>query len=302
MQFSSPLLLDGGLSNQLEKQGHALHHPLWTANLLATNPEAIIQAHLAYLEAGAQLIITASYQASFAGFRKMGYSQAKAEAFIKLSVELAAEAIQRYMADRDGETKPLIAASIGPFGAALADGSEYHGNYGVSDKTLFDFHFERINILAQTEADFFACETIPSLQEANVLATILTQTQKPVWISFSCKDERHLNDGTDIRTAVALFADHPQVFAVGVNCTAPQYISGLIQAIKTASGTKKIVVYPNSGEAYHAASKTWIGISDPDLFVGMAREWLASGADILGGCCRIGPDHISRIRDLLESN
>ena len=198
--------------------------------------------------------------------------------------------------------KPLIAASIGPYGAFLADGSEYHGDYGVSDETLREFHLDRIRLLDRSNADFFACETIPSFQEAKVLAEILKQSNKSAWLSFSCKDELHLNDGTNIEECVSFFAGHPKVFAVGVNCTAPKYISGLIKSIKTRSGTKKIVVYPNLGEAYNAESKTWFGLADPNLFLTMAKEWIELGTDILGGCCRIGPDHIRYISRYLNKS
>ena len=190
---------------------------------------------------------------------------------------------------------PLIAASIGPYGAYLADGSEYIGNYGLSDEELKEFHLSRIRILDRSQADLFACETIPSFQEAKVLAELLKETKKSAWISFSCRDEYTINDGTDIERCAALFADHPKVIAIGVNCTAPKYISGLISAIKKRSGSKKIIVYPNSGEVYHAETKTWMGLSDPNVFAAMAKEWLELGSDIVGGCCRIGPEHIKSI-------
>lgn len=295
MKIKYPLLLDGGLSNELERQGYNLNHKLWSAKLLETNPEAIIQAHLAYLKSGAQCITTSSYQASIPGFMAFGYDRVAAETFIMKSVQLAEAAIKRFITSGVKDIKPLIAASIGPYGAYLADGSEYHGNYGVSEEKLREFHLNRIRLLDRSNADFFACETIPSFQEAMVLAEILKEVKKPAWVSFSCKDEHHLNDGTHIGECAAFFASHPKVFAIGVNCTAPKYISGLIKSIKVRSGTKKIVVYPNSGEVYHAKSKTWLGFSDPNLFVAIAKEWLELGADIIGGCCRIGPEHIKSI-------
>jgi len=190
--------------------------------------------------------------------------------------------------------------SIGPYGAYLADGSEYRGNYGVSDKTLRDFHLYRIRILDRSNADILACETIPNFQEARILSDILFHVDKPVWISFSCKDEQHLNDGSKIKECVSIFRSHPKVFAVGVNCTNPKYISGIIQCIKASRGDKKIVVYPNSGEAYNAKSKTWRGLSDPKYFVEMSIEWTKLGADIIGGCCRIGPEHIRGMSNELQ--
>jgi len=197
----------------------------------------------------------------------------------------------------------LIAASVGPYGAYLADGSEYRGNYDVSDETLREFHLERIRILDLSKADILACETIPSFQEARVLSDMLTHVDKPAWISFSCRDEEHLNDGSKIEECVSFFKNHPKVFAVGVNCTDPQYISGIIKCIKASDVDKKIIVYPNSGEAYNANSKTWLGLSKPKLFAAMTKEWTKLGADIIGGCCRIGPEHIRRMnKNILKNN
>ena len=299
MNIKYPLLLDGGLSNVLEDQGSDLNHKLWSAKLLETNPEAIIQAHYTYLKSGASCITTSSYQATLPGFMDDGNDRDTAEELILKTTHLAEIAIDRFVVSGITDYQPLIAASIGPYGAYLSDGSEYHGNYGVSDERLRDFHLGRIRILDRSNADFFACETIPSFQEARVLADILKKTNKSAWISFSCKDENHLNDGLEIGECASFFFDHPKVFAIGVNCTDPKYISGLIKSIKQYSGTKRVVVYPNSGEAYNAESKTWLGMSDPNSFIEMAKEWIELGVDILGGCCRIGPDHISRLKEIL---
>jgi homocysteine S-methyltransferase len=300
MNIKYPLVLDGGLSNQLESQGYDLNHRLWSARLLETDPLAIRQAHLAYLEAGARCIITSSYQASIPGFMALGYEHAAAETFILKSSELAREAVNDFMTIHPHEDYPLVAASIGPYGAYLADGSEYRGNYGISDEELEEFHRSRISLLEKTEVDCFACETIPSFQEARVLGEILMEFNKPAWISFSGKDEQHLNDGSPVKECAAVFATHPRVFAIGVNCTAPKYISPLIQTIKEVSGDKRVAVYPNSGEIYHAASKTWSGTSDLSFFRLMVREWLDLGADIIGGCCRLGPEYIQAITEVVH--
>lgn len=301
MKIEYPLLIDGGLSNVLEADGCNLNHKLWSADLLDKNPEAIINAHYKYIIAGAKCITTSSYQASMSGFTGVGYSTFEAQKLILKSVELAEIAIDRAIDAGLITTRPLIAASIGPYGAYLADGSEYRGNYGVTDEVLMDFHTLRIELLETTNADLFACETIPSLQEAKVLSKLLFKFKKPAWVSFSCKDENHINDGSAIEEAVALFGNNPNVFAIGVNCTAPKYISGIIKSIKRSSINKKIVVYPNSGEVYNAKSKTWLGISDPSSFIEMVKEWNDLGADIIGGCCRIGPEHIQEIHGLLNN-
>ncbi len=301
MKIKYPLLLDGGLSNELERQGCDLNHKLWSAQFLDANPEAIIEAHLSYLKSGAQCITTSSYQASVVGFMDMGYDRANAEALILKSVALAKEALERYNALGNSRAELLIAASIGPYGAYLSDGSEYRGNYGVSDETLRGFHIPQFELLDSSKAHFFACETIPSFQESKVLAEILRETKKPAWISFSCKDTQCINDGTPIEECAMYLADHPNIFAIGVNCTPPTYISGLIKNLKKKSGSKKIVIYPNSGEVFNAESKTWLGMADPKSYSTMVKEWLALGADIIGGCCRIGPEHIKGICEDLKS-
>lgn len=298
-----PFIIDGGLSNVLEKQGCNLNHKLWTAHLLEKNPAAIIQAHLEYLKSGAQCITTSSYQASIPGFIAAGHNKDSAKKLILKSVQLTEIAIKTALDSGIIDSPPLIAASIGPYGAYLADGSEYRGNYGVSDEILRDFHLERIKILDQSNADILACETIPGFQEARILSDILFYVDKPAWVSFSCKDEQHLNDGTKIEEGVAIFKDHPKVFALGANCTHPKYISGIIQSIKASGLNQKIIVYPNSGEVYSAESKTWRGLSDPEHFVEMSKEWTKLGADIIGGCCRIGPEHIRKMnKALLKKN
>lgn len=267
--------------------------------MLDANPGAIVEAHLSYLRAGSKCITTASYQASVRGFMDLGYAKEEAHRLISRSVELAEEAIVRFRTGGSNEDL-FIAASIGPYGAYLADGSEYRGKYGVTDEQLENFHRDRIEILDETGAHFFACETMPDFQEVKVLVSILETTKKKAWISFSCKDEKHLNDGTPIAECAAYLSDHANIFALGVNCTAPQHISGLITELKANARHKKIVIYPNSGEVYHADTKTWLGLSDPDAFAKMTQEWLSLGVDIIGGCCRIGPEHIGKMGDYLH--
>jgi homocysteine S-methyltransferase len=301
MIITYPLLLDGGLSNELERQGCDLNQKLWSAKLLESNPEAIILAHLAYLESGAQCLITSSYQATLPGFMAIGYDKPSASGLILKSVQLAEEARNRFLSANPHAFKPLIAASIGPYGAYLANGSEYRGDYDLTDQELSDFHEPRINLLATTTADILACETIPSFQEAKVLSGLLEKINKPAWVSFSCKDGKHISDGTPIEKCAAFFSSHPAVFAIGVNCTSPEFISELIRSIKTKSGNKKIVVYPNSGAVYHAESKTWSGLSDVSSCELMVKEWMDLGADIIGGCCGIGPHQIKAMGKIISN-
>lgn len=299
MTISYPLLLDGGLSNELESQGCNLNQKLWSAKLLESNPEAIVLAHLAYLESGARCIITSSYQATLPGFISIGYDAQSAADLILKSVELAEEARSRFLSVHPAAFKPLIAASIGPYGAYLADGSEYRGNYGISEKELTDFHEPRIRLLNISTADIIACETIPDFNEAAVLSELLKNSDKPAWVTFSCKDGEHINDGTPVAECAALFKNHPTVFAIGVNCTSPEFVSSLIQSIKKESGNKKIVVYPNSGAVYDAETKTWSGFSAQSFSERLVKEWLALGADIIGGCCGVGPQQINQMAAII---
>jgi homocysteine S-methyltransferase len=219
-----PLILDGGLATQLEAQGCDIGNALWSASLLIENPQAIVDANRAYLEAGAQCIATASYQASREGFAQRGLSADEADALMRRSVELAVKARDEFCAAHpDVADKPLIAASVGPYGAMLHDASEYRGNYGVSAETLRAFHESRLRLFDASAADVLALETIPSLLEGEVLADLLEGCRTPAWVSFSCRDGALISDGTPVEEAVRLYADHPVVFAVGINCTPPQF-------------------------------------------------------------------------------
>lgn len=295
------IILDGGLATELEANGYDLDTPLWSASLLLEDPGAIVDAHLAYLDAGAQIITTATYQASVSGFEHSGLSTRQADDLMIRAVCLAETAVTRHGQSHPRTGVPLVAASIGPYGAYLADGSEYKGHYGVDNHALAEFHRSRLNLLDNSPADILGCETIPSLQEAQVLAELLMTTRTPAWVSFSCRDARHLNDGSTISQAAGVFAAHPNVLAIGVNCTAPGYISGLIEQIKSAVPEKSIIVYPNSGEMYDAASKSWISTDRAPELIRLARSWHNQGAQIIGGCCRIGPEMIATLKAGLQS-
>jgi homocysteine S-methyltransferase len=293
------LILDGGLATELEARGYDLADDLWSARLLLDEPAAIKALHTDYLAAGADCIISASYQGTIPGFMKRGLSELQAEALLRLSVTLALEARDTFWsapANRRGRIRPLVAASVGPYGAALADGSEYTGNYDLEEEGLWRFHRRRWEILAGTAADILACETIPSQPESRALARLLAETPgRYAWFSFSCRDERHINDGSLLVDCLEPLAKMEQVAAVGINCTAPRHIPGLIAEARSVTG-KPIVVYPNSGEVYDVANQRWSGIADSADFAGAGREWRQAGASVIGGCCRTGPDHIRSIR------
>ncbi|MFJ9726467.1 homocysteine S-methyltransferase [Streptomyces sp. NPDC101209] len=284
------VVLDGGMSNQLESAGHDLSDELWSARLLAERPEAITGAHLAYFEAGADVAITASYQATFEGFAKRGIGREQAAELLALSVEAAREAARRAAAK--GVTRPLwVAASVGPYGAMLADGSEYRGRYGLSVDELADFHRPRVEVLAAARPDVLALETVPDADEARALLRVVRGLGVPAWLSYTVDGDR-TRAGQPLEEAFALAADVDEVIAVGVNCCAPQDVDGAVRTAARVTG-KPVVVYPNSGEAWDAETRAWDGRSSftPEEVTG----WRASGARLIGGCCRVGPEAITGI-------
>ena len=263
---AAPLVLDGGLATQLEAQGADLSDRLWSARLLVEEPDQIVAAHLAFFRAGAQVATTASYQATFEGFAARGLDHDAAADLLRRSVELADRA--RAQALDEGVPEPLfVAASIGPYGAMLADGSEYRGGYGRTVAELADFHRERFRVLAGTGADVLAVETIPEIAEARAMAVLLGELPgTAAWISFTCADGGHLRGGTPIEEAVLAITDAPGVVATGVNCTAPEHVDELIGRIRSVSSLP-IAVYPNSGEGWDASRAALDGDR------GRARRW-----------------------------
>ena len=298
------LVIDGGLASELEYAGFDLEDPLWSARLLVEAPDAIIEVHRRYLDAGADCIISASYQATIQGFMARGATETGAADTIRMAVGLAVEARDEFWANptnRDDRLKPLVVASIGPYGAYLANGAEFTGDYDLDESGLVDFHRQRWEILCSTDADLLACETIPSAEEARALARLLTETpNRHAWFSFSCRDGEHIRDGTPIAQCVRDLASTPRVVAVGVNCTAPTHVSRLVETIRGVTDTP-VVVYPNSGEIWDADRKTWTGPADPRAFASASRKWCEAGARLLGGCCRTRPENIRRLREALQT-
>lgn len=297
------IILDGALATELEKRGCNINDSLWSAKVLAKNPEIIEAVHYDYFVSGADCAITSSYQATIDGFMKKGYSRSEAENLIKNSVKIAKQARDRFWkepSNRINRSKPFIAGSVGPYGAYLADGSEYRGDYKITEEELMEFHRPRIKLLLDAGADILACETIPNLVEAKAITKLLQEFPDVyAWISFSCKNNYEISDGTPIKECAKLLDSCTQVAAIGINCTAPKYINSLIKGIKSASD-KPIVVYPNSGEEYDAKSKTWHGNSSSEAFSSAAKEWFQSGAKLIGGCCRTTPADIKATYEILR--
>ncbi|KAI5315918.1 hypothetical protein L3X38_045094 [Prunus dulcis] len=312
-QAGGVAVVDGGLATELERHGADLNDPLWSAKCILTSPHLIRTVHLDYLEAGADIIITASYQATIQGFEAKGFSTEESEDLLRKSVEIAREARDIYY-DRCTEgssgdsgngrilkrRKILVAASVGSYGAYLADGSEYSGDYGeaMTLGTLKDFHRRRVRVLAEAGPDLLAFETVPNKLEAQAYAELLEEEnmELPAWFSFNSKDGVNVVSGDSLLECAAIAESSKNVVAVGINCTPPRFIHGLLTSI-TKVATKPIIVYPNSGESYDADRKMWVqntGVSDED-FVSYVNKWCEVGASLVGGCCRTTPQTIRAI-------
>lgn len=294
------IILDGALATELENRGCNINDSLWSAKILAEKPEMIENVHYDYYCAGADFAITSSYQATIDGFVEKGFSETEAITLIKRSVQIAKSARDKFWNGSKNKTNrpmPLVAGSVGPYGAYLADGSEYRGDYNIAEEELISFHRPRIKLLIEEGVDILACETIPSLMEAKAIIKLLKEFPNVYcWISFSCKNELEISDGTPIAECAKSLNDYSQVAAIGLNCTAPQYVQSLITEIKNNSN-KPIVVYPNSGEEYDANSKTWHGNSSSHSYCCNAKGWFEAGAKLVGGCCRTTPEDIKAIAE-----
>lgn len=287
-------VLDGAMATELEARGACIDGPLWSAHVLEDAPEKVAAVHRAYVDAGAQCIETASYQVSRMGYAEFGMPPERADAALLKSVELA-----RAVAAEYPDRRIIVAASLGPYGAALHNGAEYTGDYACSFDDLVAFHRARIAVLATASGpqapDLLAFETLPSLDEAQALAEALTPwPHLPCWFSFTCRDAEHVAHGEKLRDCAAFVARLSQTAAIGVNCTRPSLIADLIGELRAASD-KPIVVYPNSGGEWDAVHRCFTGTSDASEIAALVLDWFRAGAQIVGGCCRTGPEYVRRI-------
>lgn len=287
--LKGPWPIDGGLSGELEKLGHDLSDDLWSARLLRDDPNAIATVQRAYVESGARVLITASYQASRQGFAKIGLTDAQADELMRKSIFIARDVAQV------APNKVWVAASVGPYGAVLGGGQEYQGNYGKSHAELVAFHRERIEVLASAHPDLFACETIPDLAEVQALLEVLADYPHiPAWITMSCKDDVHTCAGQNIAQLGRLTQEMENIVTIGVNCTMPEFVTPLFEKLRSTSA-KPFVVYPNTGRVWDGPNHCWIGEGlevIPDVVV---SQWVALGAKLIGGCCGLGPVAIEKL-------
>lgn len=279
-------LIDGGLSTALEELGEHPTGLLWTAATLLDRPEVVTAAHRRYVEAGADVVISASYQASEQGFVAAGLTTAEARRLLASTTEVAR-----------ASGAPLVACSVGPYGACLGDGSEYHGRYMASWAEVRAFHRARLEVLVPTAPDLFAVETIPTLAEAEIVVNELRRlTDAPAWLSFSCRDEVHTCGGDVLADAAVRLA--PSLTAIGVNCTAPRFVEPLLRSVDVGL---PLVAYPNHGAQWDAEHECWIGPTGGTEIAGLVPAWLAVGARFIGGCCGVGSAGIAALARLRTS-
>lgn len=296
------LILDGGLASELERAGADLNNPLWSGRVFIDNPDLVRAVHRSYLDAGSDVITSCSYQLSIEGLTATGRPLEEAERLITESVKLALDERDSFWAankESDLQPKPLVAASVGPYGAYLADGSEFTGRYGVSTARLRDFHLPRLELLSRAEPDLLAIETIPSLEEASVLIELLNDVNAPpAWISFSCSSETLTSAGDPFGDAVAIASMSSKIVAVGLNCTDWAYAPSLLLSADRAT-TKPLLCYPNAGGVWDPANRVWMLPQGSTNFGDLCKEWYQSGATLIGGCCRTRPEDIRAIKQSL---
>ncbi|UKY38422.1 homocysteine S-methyltransferase [Pantoea dispersa] len=295
LTHTDTLILDGALATELEARGCDLADTLWSAKVLMENPELIYQVHYDYFAAGANVAITASYQATPLGFAARGLDSGQASALIRQSVALAQRARDDYRAASGSEAPLLVAGSVGPYGAYLANGAEYRGDYALPAAEMKDFHRPRVAALLEAGVDLLACETLPSFGEIQALVSLLAEfPHSSAWFSFTLRDAQHLSDGTPLSKVAEVINAAPQVVAVGLNCVALESVTPALQTLQALTD-KPLLVYPNSGEQYDAVSKSWHSAPSGCTLHDKFPEWQQAGARLIGGCCRTTPQDIAAI-------
>lgn len=281
-------MIDGGLSTALELLGADVSGSLWTAWTVVDNPALLERAHRSFVEAGSQIIATASYQCGHSQFESCGLTPAQSRQALLNTTLIARRAV--------AGTNTLVAASIGPFGACLADGSEYTGRYDVEWSDVEDYHRHKLNILVDSGADLIAVETIPLADEARLIAEILQECgSPPAWFSFGFADGAVTYGGDTVAQAVTSVVDYDNLVGVGINCTHPNYVEGLLRAMGQLAPTTAFVVYPNHGREWDAVGRCWIGSGELIPSTAELTRWVQLGAKFIGGCCGVGPDEIAEL-------
>ncbi|WP_265489008.1 homocysteine S-methyltransferase [Lactobacillus sp. PV034] len=293
------LVLDGAMADELQRQGTNLNSKLWTAAALIDQEEKVYQAHLNYFKAGANLVITDTYQANVPAFIKAGYSQKQAASFIKQAVKIAKQARDDY--EKQTGIHNYVVGTVGPYGAYLADGNEYRGDYELSKQEYLDFHLPRLKLILSEEPDLIAVETQPKLDETLVLLDWLTQNapKVPVYVSFTLKNETTISDGTSLAQAAQVVDNYDQVIGIGINCVAPNLVTPALELLNKNT-TKPLIVYPNQGASYNPEIKEWEEVKENFDFSKLTKIWYEKGARLIGGCCTTGPKEVNQISTTLN--
>ena len=295
------MIIDGALASELQRRGCDLNDNLWSAKVLIEQPELIQQVHYDYFKAGADCAITASYQATPMGFAQKGIELEESIKLIKTSVKLAQQAKMQYLNDIKQDKALLIAGSVGPYGAYLANGSEYTGDYQLSESEFIAFHKDRVAALIDVGVDILACETMPSFLEIKALAKLIQQfPMVNCWFSLTLKDQKHISDGTPLTEVIEYLNSIEQIVSVGINCIALEKVTPALEVLSKLT-SKPLIVYPNSGEQYDPTTKQWHKNHDHNCtFTNQLDVWINLGAKLIGGCCQTTPDDIVEIHQLLN--
>ncbi|GAA1537074.1 homocysteine S-methyltransferase [Brevibacterium picturae] len=304
VRSGQPIIIDGGLGTALESRGIDLRHELWSASLLRDAPDTLAEVHADFIRSGARIVTTASYQATPLGFERTSISAEEGRRLIERSVEVAAEAATAVAAEpagapagavtagHDSAPPALVAGSVGPYGAALGDGSEYTGDYHLGEEEFANFHRPRIEALVSAGADLLAIETQPSLAEIKVLAGLAEEFDVPAWLSVTLSDTHHLADGSSLAEVVEAIAGTTMIRAIGVNCVRPSLVEGALRTFAQHTDLP-LIAYPNSGESYDATAMEWQSGPHFDASPVTIAAWRNAGARIIGGCCRTTPEDIA---------
>ena len=295
------IVIDGALASELQRRGCDLNDSLWSAKVLIEQPELIQQVHYDYFVAGADCAITASYQATPMGFAPKGIELEESIKLIKTSVKLAQQAKMQYLDDIKQDKALFIAGSVGPYGAYLANGSEYTGDYQLSESEFIAFHKDRVAALIDAGVDILACETMPSFLEIKALAKLIQQfPMVNCWFSLTLKDQKHISDGTPLTEVIEYLNSIEQIVSVGINCIALEKVTPALEVLSKLT-SKPLIVYPNSGEQYDPTTKQWHKNHDHNCtFANQLDVWINLGAKLIGGCCQTTPDDIVEIYQLLN--
>lgn len=295
------MIIDGALASELQRRGCDLNDSLWSAKVLIEQPELIQQVHYDYFKAGADCAITASYQATPMGFAQKGIELEESIKLIKTSVKLAQQAKMQYLNDIKQDKALLIAGSVGPYGAYLANGSEYTGDYQLSESEFIAFHKDRVTALIDAGVDILACETMPSFLEIKALVKLIQQfPMVNCWFSLTLKDQQHISDGTPLTEVIEYLNSIEQIVSVGINCIALEKVTPALEVLSKLT-SKPLIVYPNSGEEYDPTTKQWHKNHHHNCtFANQLDTWIKLGAKLIGGCCQTTPEDIVEIHQLLN--